>query len=734
MATTESGDRSISLVRSLQTIPVDWALTPVNGHKIPYTTEWNKIPVPRDSIAIDIDSGQAQGFGILTGTLSGGIMAIDCDGHIPHQRFKDILESDIPHTVSFTSGKDGRAQYLFTISEEHWEGIKTKKIGKAKEGGQLEFRWDGCQSVLPPSVHPETGQYQWVNSPDTAEIASLPERVLNYLNPKRKTSPPPECASAPPNGDRAKPNPTKSSNEVLPPIPIERCLSKEHREALANGEHEGNRDNMGCSLARDLIGVTAHVPTISFEYRKKTYQLNMDGDPYQLLSEYCQKCSPPLSDRDCDRIYKSAQDFSPSPSIQNEESLINCLRSWAKENQVHQYSTVGKIEGKEEQESGRPHFTTSWEGGLKWETMKSTSEGEPQQVRKLVWHHIEAIAYYENLRFRDPEPDRSLIEIAGTLDEWKQEVAMKCDGNSRLIFSVGTAFSPALLEPAQIESGGFHFVGTTSIGKTTAIKVAASVAGLKNIPNWRSTANALEGKAAEFNHGLLPLDQIGQADPATIGQAAYMLANAQGKGRRNKHLANIKPKTWNLIFLSTGEVSMTDYLRQAKILIKGGMETRMPSIPVDAGKGFGVFENLHDYQTAAEFVTALESAILKYQGTALDEYLSQLVEARKSEGFDRQLRERVHTIARELSQQFTDSAISRVAVRFALVQVGLELAHSFGLLPFKIEQCSWAVSQMFEAWVNVRGGEGSIEIKEALSGRLVAYNADRISLIALKPC
>lgn len=326
MAIQEYDNRRSELIASSQEIPIDWALTPVNGYKIPYTTEWQKTPVSRDSIAIAIDSGKAQGFGILTGQLSGGIMAIDCDGHIPHQLFKNILESDIPHTVSFTSGKDGRAQYLFTIPAEHWAVIKTKKIGKPKKGGQLEFRWDGCQSVLPPSVHPETGQYQWVNSPDTTNIAPLPDKVLNYL-----TLPLPERASAPPKSGRTKPK-TNSSDEVLPPIPIERCLSKIHREALENGVYEGSRDNVGCSLARDLIGVAAHVPSISFEYRKKTHQLNVDGDPYQLLSDYCQKCTPPLNDRDCDRIYKSALNYHPLPSIQNEDALTNCLKAWVKEN------------------------------------------------------------------------------------------------------------------------------------------------------------------------------------------------------------------------------------------------------------------------------------------------------------------------------------------------------------------------------------------------------------------
>lgn len=231
---------------------------------------------------------------------------------------------------------------------------------------------------------------------------------------------------------------------------------------------------------------------------------------------------------------------------------------------------------------------------------------------------------------------------------------------------------------------------------------------MKHIPNWRSTANALEGKAAESNHMLLPLDEIGQAEPQTVGAAAYMLGNEQGKGRMSKTLSNVKPKTWRLLFLSTGEVAMVEYLRQAKIPAKGGMEARMPSIPADAGKGYGVFENLHGYKTSKEFLVALESSIRQQQGTALDEYLTQLVEVRKSEDWDKQLRERVHAIANKISQQYGDLAIWRVAGRFALVQAGLELAHSFGLLPFPIEECSWSVSQMFTAWVNFRGGDGSI--------------------------
>mgnify|MGYP000049357053 CR=1 FL=1 len=61
-------------------------------------------------------------------------------------------------------------------------------------------------------------------------------------------------------------SPTKNTSDFIPPVPIERCLSKQHRAALSDGVSEGNRDNTGCSLARDLIGAANHVPSLHFDY------------------------------------------------------------------------------------------------------------------------------------------------------------------------------------------------------------------------------------------------------------------------------------------------------------------------------------------------------------------------------------------------------------------------------------------------------------------------------------
>jgi putative DNA primase/helicase len=322
----------------------------------------------------------------------------------------------------------------------------------------------------------------------------------------------------------------------------------------------------------------------------------------------------------------------------------------------------------------------------------------------------------QSLRFRDVEPSFDCpIQIKGTLDSWRSEVAAKCDGNSRLIFALGVAFAAPLQPIIGIESGGFHMMGVTSQGKTSALTVAGSVLGVKDLPLWRTTANGLESAATEYNHLCMPIDEIGQAEAKEVGTSAYMLANGQGKSRMKRDLTRSKPKTWQLLFLSSGELSLRDYLKQAGISIKGGQEVRLPDLPaIPQNSQYGVFESIGQYESSAAFVNALEQAVRDHRGSALDAFLERLVSDNQGDGFAKAIGDRTFALAKELTGNYTDTAISRVAKRFALVQVGLNLAHSYGLLPFPIEQCGWAVKTMFDDWVNARGGDGSIEIKQAL--------------------
>jgi putative DNA primase/helicase len=322
----------------------------------------------------------------------------------------------------------------------------------------------------------------------------------------------------------------------------------------------------------------------------------------------------------------------------------------------------------------------------------------------------------ENLKFRDVDPSpEAITETKGTLQGWKDNVASRCAGNSRLILALGTSFAAPLLPIVDIESGGFHLVGATSQGKTTILSVAASVTGVKDIPHWRTTTNGLESTATAFNHLCLPLDEIGQADPKDVGNIAYMLANGQGKARMKRDLTNRKGKTWRLTIFSSGEVGIGDYMKQANIIQKGGQEVRLPDVPaVPEGSIYGCFETIHGADTAVQFVSALDAAVKEHHGIALDTFLSRLVVDITDPSFASNLSKQVHLVAAKLSEGTIDSAIGRVAKRFALVQVSLGLAHKYGLLPFPIEQIEWAISTCFAAWLKSRGGDGSIEVKQAI--------------------
>src|SRR5690606_18906148 len=70
------------------------------------------------------------------------------------------------------------------------------------------------------------------------------------------------------------------------------------------------------------------------------------------------------------------------------------------------------------------------------------------------------------------------------------------------------------------ETCGFHFVGDSSLGKSTLLKVAASVYGAPaHYPRtWRATDNALEATAAAHSDCLLLLDEVGQMEPRIVGE------------------------------------------------------------------------------------------------------------------------------------------------------------------------------------------------------------------------
>jgi hypothetical protein len=150
------------------------------GGKMPYPKNWQHMPLTLDQV----DSGN---IGLLLGPKGLGVCAIDFDGTTAWTWLAEqgIDYRDLPTTPTWASGKPDRCQMAFTVPEEIWPYLKTKKIvtkqasaSGAGDGEGFEFRWAGGQSVIPPSIHPETkASYMWLIKPNII-CAELPLSLL----------------------------------------------------------------------------------------------------------------------------------------------------------------------------------------------------------------------------------------------------------------------------------------------------------------------------------------------------------------------------------------------------------------------------------------------------------------------------------------------------------------------------------------------------------------------------
>lgn len=300
---------------------------------------------------------------------------------------------------------------------------------------------------------------------------------------------------------------------------------------------------------------------------------------------------------------------------------------------------------------------------------------------------------------------------AGSLADWQQQVAARCVGNSRLVLAISCAFAALLLHPLGAESGGLHFVGESSTGKTTALRVAASVYGAPDyLHRWRATSNGLEGLAALRCDTLLVLDELAQADAKEAGEIAYMLANGSGKARASKNGALRSCAQWRLLFLSAGEVGLTHYLEEAGKKAKAGQTVRLVDIPADAGKGWGIFENLHTLESPAAFSKTLTEATATYYGVAALAFLQSMI--KEGTPMTHALRESCQSFIQHHVPSNASGQVYRVCERFALIAAAGESAIRFGITPWSPGEAHHAAQRCFQDWLAQRG---SLDNQERIS-------------------
>ncbi len=308
----------------------------------------------------------------------------------------------------------------------------------------------------------------------------------------------------------------------------------------------------------------------------------------------------------------------------------------------------------------------------------------------------------------------STIAQQGTLEQWRDELCKKLAEQSRFVFSIACAFAGQLLELLDDDGGGFHIVGSSTMGKSLSLKVAASVWGNPDryVKTWRSTDNALEGTASECNDSFLPLDEISDSDAKAVGRTIYMLGNGTGKGRSTVTGHNRTTKTWRIIFLSNGEESLQNFMAQAGQKTNAGIEVRVAHIDADAGAGndLRTFDSLVLADTSAAQADKIKELYYRYYGVAGMAWLEHITTDKTATTAT------AKQLVSDFMSKFSDLApqAHRVAKRFAIVAAAGEMATLAGITGWQAGQATTAVMTCLDNWLDNYGRDGEHEQRQII--------------------
>ncbi|MDH4565946.1 DUF927 domain-containing protein [Pseudomonas sp. BN414] len=312
--------------------------------------------------------------------------------------------------------------------------------------------------------------------------------------------------------------------------------------------------------------------------------------------------------------------------------------------------------------------------------------------------------------------------MGGTLAGWQADIGSLCVGNPVLILATCAALAGPLLSPLGRQGGGFHLYGDSSSGKTIALDVAASVWGRPRDfrRTWNATSTGLEGLATLRNDTLLALDEIGEANPQTVGDTIYALANGTGRQRGGVTGHSLAPQRWRVIVLSTGEQTVGRHMECGGKASKPGQDLRLLDVP--AYRRYGAFDNLHDLALAHDatnasackgagrpFADHLHGATGQHYGHIGPAFVGHLVQLLAgAEGME--LLRAAHA---DLLQSFPESGgqAGRAAARFAVAALAGELATDAGLLPWPKGAALAAMLELYGQWAGARGPGQSEDTK-----------------------
>jgi uncharacterized protein (DUF927 family) len=329
------------------------------------------------------------------------------------------------------------------------------------------------------------------------------------------------------------------------------------------------------------------------------------------------------------------------------------------------------------------------------------------EVKKGSWVFVlptETLGDTAKLKTVLDDPERRGFHTSGTSERWREQVAAPLANNSNVVHAVGCFLAAPLLRWSDEPGGGFHFHGPAKVGKTLIGAIGQSVWGKPYVPGagtdafgftWESTTNRIGQRAVLRSDTGLFLDEIGIGDPKAVALTVYKLAAGLDKGRFGQ-----AERDFNILFVSTGELSLREFLPHAR----QGQLIRMVDVPAVV-RPESAFETISKDEIAAAG-RRFYAATNEFHGTVGHDWLQYLVAL----GPSRIKAELKHLHEAWLALPQVMQTVGRahpqivsVVNRFALIAAALTMASTAGIVPWTVGDVNAAAIACMERWLNQRG-------------------------------
>jgi putative DNA primase/helicase len=315
----------------------------------------------------------------------------------------------------------------------------------------------------------------------------------------------------------------------------------------------------------------------------------------------------------------------------------------------------------------------------------------------------------ERIVILDPQAANDLAPFIlgpGSLKGWRKQVARPARQSTRLMCAISLAFTAPILRLLGLDSFGINFYGSTSSGKTSALKIAAFVAGLlgdQGLPSWGDTEVGIEDQACGHRDRIFPLDETADAERGTVDPKVKLRAITFLIGRnrsRKKAKDHGVIREFKVVLASTSERRLSAIAAATGGSRLAGEEVRLSDVCAVEPGSFGIFDQLKEdkqgwsAERTHDLVTKLVQRALTHQGYPFRAFIRKL--QRDKEAVET-LKHYVQDFEAAQTLEAQTAAAMRITKSFAAMYAATALAVDYGIVPWKKAELREALAKCMKS-------------------------------------